>query len=109
METETRQCTLGTKMGLEDFKRDLQPGQVQSDKDITDIKLSKTDWETLLAFHPGTFEAFVIRLNDEEKTKAAIQLLDKAINDNLSSVNISESNIEQYEQTREELVKELTR
>lgn len=105
---ETRQCTLGTNMGLEDFKRDLQPGNVQSDKEITDIQFSKKNWEMLLAFHPAMFETAVSRLSDEEKTKAAIQLVDKAINDNLTAANISESNIQEYEDIRERLVKELT-
>lgn len=85
----------------------LEVGEVKSKKKIENLTMSENWWEWYVAGHnPHILSADLSDKTDEE-LKAILQLLDRAIMNNIPGLEVSDDVTSEAKQTREKIVEEL--
>jgi len=94
-------------MALDDFIEDdaTEKQSFKTRKKLKNIELPEKFWDEIVTTHPY-YAVIAADAVDESSTKAILQKIDQAIEDDISGYNIGDGLKEELEKMREEIIEE---
>lgn len=96
-------------MGLESFttedEEEESSNTISTRKKLENVNMDRRFWELLVTSNPGVLLNASGKTN-ESSSKAMVQLIDEAMENEIDGVEVSEEEIEELEEIREQIVEE---
>jgi len=95
-------------MGLDDFTSDDSDEtskRIKTRKKAKNVKLDRRFWEIVVTSDPAYFE-LAASFTDESSTKSLIQVMNDALEDNISGIVVGDAQAEEIRKIKHEMIEE---